>query len=97
MQQWCTWLLDKNRNDEKTRRVGRMLTGAEGGGVLHAITESGSVEEEVQVPGGSGIGCKAREDKGWAKHWQCDSGAQGVEDRPWGNEELRILKKGCNS
>ena len=34
------------------------------------------------------------ERKVWAKHWQCDSEVQGVEDKPWRNEEVRSLEEG---
>ena len=32
--------------------------------------------------------------KEWAKHWQCDSEAQGVEDKSWRNEDLRSSEEG---
>ena len=31
----------------------------------------------------------------WAKHWQCDSEAQGMEDEPWRTEELSRLEEGA--
>ena len=37
-------------------------------------------------------GCEAKR-KEWAKHWQCDESVQNVEDKPWTNEELKILEE----
>ena len=34
------------------------------------------------------------ERKVWAKHCQCDSEVQGVQDKPWRNAELRSLEEG---
>ena len=37
-------------------------------------------------------GCEEKR-KVWAKHWQCDSEVQGMQDKPWRNEELRSLEE----
>ena len=39
---------------------------------------------------------KEKKRKEWAKHWQCDSEAQGTEDRPWRNEQLRNFEEGLS-
>ena len=33
--------------------------------------------------------------KEWAKHWQCNREMQVLEERPWRNEEFRILEEGA--
>ena len=38
--------------------------------------------------------CQVRRKEVWARHWQCDSEAQGAEDKPWRNEESRSSEKG---
>ena len=32
--------------------------------------------------------------KEWAKHWQCNTEVQDLEDKPWRNGELRSLEEG---
>ena len=32
--------------------------------------------------------------KEWAKHWQCNTEVQDLEDKPWMNEKLRTLEEG---
>ena len=107
MQHWYTWLQEKQKKDEKKRReeehqklVGRLISRVEGGaGFLYRTTKSVAWRGCLQVLEELRGRCLTHEEceekrKEWAKQSLCDSEVQGVEDKPWKNEELRSLEEG---
>ena len=80
-----------------------MVKSAEGSaGLLHDITKPTAWRREARILRKEEEGvrlldrCEAKE-KEWAKHWQCDEGAQNMDDKPWKNEELKKLEEALPS
>ena len=107
VQQWYHSLHkdeEKRREEEHQKLVSRILTSAEGGGRFTAQDhETNSLERRFASAGRvGGSRCtpmrrrEGKKRKEWAKHWQCDSEAQGTEDRPWRNEQLRNFEEGLS-
>ena len=95
-----TVLQDKKKDEEKRREEyhlkldSRMVARAEGAaGFL--CTKSRKRASVGRV--GETTPMKRCEEKreDWARHWQCDTEAQDMEDEPWRSEDIEALRKGC--
>ena len=89
----------KRREEEHQKLVGRLISRVEGAGFLYRTTKSVAWRGCLQVLEELRGRCLTHEEceekrKEWAKQSLCDSEVQGVEDKPWKNEELRSLEEG---
>ena len=88
----------RGRSLSTKKLVSSMIkSGARATGLLHKVTKptAGRVQilkEEEKDAKPSAICEETR--KEWAKHWQCDTEVQHLEDRPWRNKELKSLEEG---
>ena len=110
MLQWYNWLVEMKKKDEEKRMeveqqklFSRMIKSAGGRtGHVHKITKPTAWRGGVQMlkdeeeDGQPSARCEEKK-KEWAKHWQCDTKVQDLNDHPWRHEELKSLEKAAKS